>query len=648
MRKGLAPLSRRLVLTLAGLGLVATLAAPWTMAAAQALPPLKETPQLEPLVAEGKLPPIADRIPLDPLVVDLPAEGLETGKPGGSLRTLIDRPKSIRYIVVWGYARLVGYTPELELKPDILKEVKVEDDNRVFTFILRRGHKWSDGKPFTSEDFRYYWEDVANNPTLSPSGPPATLLVDGEPPKFEVIDEITVRYSWSKPNPTFLQELARARPTFLYMPAHYMRQFHEKYGDPEQIARMVAAERVKDWAALHNRRETMYDFDNIDMPTLQPWSNSTKGPSTRFIMVRNPYFHRIDSTGQQLPYINEVIMDVAAARMIPAKAAAGETDLQARGLNFSDLAVLKQNEERSHYHVELWPSGKAAQFALYPNLNAADEEWRKLFRDERFRRALSISIDRYLISRTLYLGLADPANNFPLQRSPLYDKELAGLWTQYSPEDANKLLDEIGLTKYDSSGYRLLPDGRRAEIVVETAGENPEEVDILQLIAEDWAKIGIRLLIKPSMRDVLRDRAYTGQVMMTTWSGWDNGVPTPAMMPDELAPTHQDNLVWPKWGEYHETKGKSGEAPDLPAAKELMTLYFDWFRAETDDERAAIWKKMLKINAEQQFIIGVVGSVPQPVVVSNRLRNVPKDAFYGWDPGAQFGIYRPDQFWFAE
>jgi len=648
MRKGLAPLSRRLVLTLAGLGLVATLAAPWTMAAAQALPPLRETPQLEPLVAEGKLPPIADRIPLDPLVVDLPAEGLETGKPGGSLRTLIDRPKSIRYIVVWGYARLVGYTPELELKPDILKEVKVEDDNRVFTFILRRGHKWSDGKPFTSEDFRYYWEDVANNPTLSPSGPPATLLVDGEPPKFEVIDEITVRYSWSKPNPTFLQELARARPTFLYMPAHYMRQFHEKYGDPEQIARMVAAERVKDWAALHNRRETMYDFDNIDMPTLQPWSNSTKGPSTRFIMVRNPYFHRIDSTGQQLPYINEVIMDVAAARMIPAKAAAGETDLQARGLNFSDLAVLKQNEERSHYHVELWPSGKAAQFALYPNLNAADEEWRKLFRDERFRRALSISIDRYLISRTLYLGLADPANNFPLQRSPLYDKELAGLWTQYSPEDANKLLDEIGLTKYDSSGYRLLPDGRRAEIVVETAGENPEEVDILQLIAEDWAKIGIRLLIKPSMRDVLRDRAYTGQVMMTTWSGWDNGVPTPAMMPDELAPTHQDNLVWPKWGEYHETKGKSGEAPDLPAAKELMTLYFDWFRAETDDERAAIWKKMLKINAEQQFIIGVVGSVPQPVVVSNRLRNVPKDAFYGWDPGAQFGIYRPDQFWFAE
>ena len=209
-------------------------------------------------------------------------------------------------------------------------------------------------------------------------------------------------------------------------------------------------------------------------------------------------------------------------------------------------------------------------------------------------------------------------------------------------------MDEIGLTKRDSSDYRLLPDGRRAEIVVETAGEDPQEVDILQLIAEDWAKIGIRLLIKPSMRESLRERAYTGQVMMTTWSGWDNGVPTPDMMPDELAPTHQDNLAWPKWGEYFETKGKSGEAPDVPEARELIDLYKRWFAATDSEQRAEIWHRMLQINAEQQFVIGIVGSVPQPVVVSNRLRNIPKEAFYGWDPGAQFGIYRPDQFWFAQ
>ncbi|WP_137388678.1 ABC transporter substrate-binding protein [Rhodoligotrophos defluvii] len=615
---------------------------------AQALPKLVETPSLEASVKAGLLPPVDQRVPEEPLIVDLPAQGLEIGRHGGSLRTLIDRPKSIRYMAVWGYARLVGYTPELELVPDILKDVKVENGNRVFTFTLRRGHKWSDGHPFTSEDFRYYWEDVANNPSLSPGGPPTSLVIKGEAPKFEVIDEVTVRYSWSRPNPTFLQELARARPTYIYMPAHYMRQFHEKYADPDQLARMVAAERVTDWAALHNRRETMYDFDNIELPTLEPWHNITLGPTTRFIMRRNPYFHRIDTRGQQLPYVDEVIMDVASPRLIPAKVAAGESDLQARGLNFSDLAVLKRNEKRSGYHVELWPSGKGAQFALYPDLNYADPVWRKLFRNPSFRRALSISIDRYLISRTLYLGLAKPASNFVLERSPLYDKELAGLWTQYSPEKANALLDEIGLTERDSSGYRLLPDGRRAEIVVETAGEDPEEVDILQLIAEDWAKIGIRLLIKPSMRDALRERAYTGQVMMTTWSGWDNGVPTPDMMPDELAPTHQDNLAWPKWGEYYETKGKSGEAPDVEEAKELIALYKQWFDATDSEQRAEIWRRMLKINAEQQFVIGVVAGVPQPVVVSNKLRNVPKDAFYGWDPGAQFGIYHPDQFWFAQ
>ncbi|MGF7163109.1 peptide/nickel transport system substrate-binding protein [Rhodoligotrophos appendicifer] len=650
---------------LLALGLVAPAAAQGTMPAASrgitypmvaevhgvvapSRPSLVETPMLADQVAKGLVPPVADRVPAEPLIVDLAAEGLKVGRQGGTIRTIIDRPKSIRYLVAWGYARLVGYTPKLELKADLLKSYTVENDNRVFTFTLRRGHKWSDGFPFTAEDFRYYWEDVANNKTLSPAGPPSTLLVKGKPPKFEVIDEVTVRYSWDDPNPVFLQELARARPTYIYMPSHYMRQFHEKYADPKMLPRIIAAERVTDWAALHMRRETMYAFDNVDCPTLEPWANTSVGPTTRFVMKRNDYFHRIDTKGQQLPYADNVIMDVASSRLIPAKTAAGESDLQARGLNFSDLAVLKRSEKRSDYRVLLWPSGKGAQIALYPDLNYADDQWRALFRNATFRQALSIGMDRYLVSRTLYLGLAKPANNFVTEASPLYDKQLAALWSDYAPKKANEMLDSLGLTKRDSSDYRLLPDGRRMEIVVETAGEDPEEVDILQLVAEDWAQLGIRLLIKPSMRDALRERAYTGQVMMTTWSGWDNGMAVPDMVPDELAPTHQDNLAWPKWGEYHETAGKSGEKPDLAAAEELMRLYEKWFEASDTEQRAEIWHRMLEINAEQQFVIGIVSGVPQPVVVSKRLNNVPEEGFYGWDPGAQFGIYHPDQFWFTE
>ena len=115
---------------------------------------------------------------------------------------LIGRSRDTRLLVVYGYARLVGYDRNLKLVPDILESVEVKD-GRIFTLKLRKGHRWSDGHPFTTEDFRYYWEDVANNKELRPTGPPTDLLVDGEPPKFEFPDT-RVRYTWSKPNPHFL------------------------------------------------------------------------------------------------------------------------------------------------------------------------------------------------------------------------------------------------------------------------------------------------------------------------------------------------------------------------------------------------------------------------------------------------------------
>ena len=129
------------------------------------------------------------------------------GKPGGELRSLIARSRDTRLFYVFGHARLVGYDLKLDLVPDILASFDVQE-GRVFTLRIRKGHRWSDGEPFTAEDFRFYWEDVANEPALQPSGPDVQLLVQGEPPKVEILDERTVRYSWSRPNPMFLPALA--------------------------------------------------------------------------------------------------------------------------------------------------------------------------------------------------------------------------------------------------------------------------------------------------------------------------------------------------------------------------------------------------------------------------------------------------------
>ena len=605
---------------------------------------LVETPMLRDDVAAKKLPPVQSRLPDNPLVVTMDPKTQELGQHGGSLTMLIGRARDIRMMMVYGYARLVGYDRNLVLTPDILQSIDVKE-NRIFTMKLRPGHKWSDGQPFTSEDFRYFWEDVANNKELSPAGPPAALLVDGQPPKVEYPDKTTVRYTWAKPNSDFIRLLAGASPLLIYRPAHYLKQFHKKYS-PKVVEAEKAEPGKRSWAAIHNREDNMYQFDNPKLPTLQPWMNTTKPPTDRFVSVRNPFFHRVDQAGRQLPYIDRVVMPVVDSKLIPAKTGAGESDLQARDLQFSNYTFLKKAEKTNNFKTYLWRTGRGSHVALYPNLNVADPVWRKLFRDVRFRRALSMSIDRAQINQVLYFGLATESNNTVVPESPLYKKEYQTLWAKFDPKAADKLLDAIGL-KRGPDGIRQLSDGRPLEIIVESPGESTEQTDVLELIRDTWREVGIKLFSKPSQRDLLRNRVFSGEAMMSVFFGLDNGIPDADTPPDELAPKDQGQLEWPKFGQYYETAGKLGEAPDFPEAIELMTLWHDW-QSASHEERVKIWQRMLFIQANQQFTIGIVNNVMQPVVVNNALKNVPEKGLYNWDPGAFFGIYHPDTFWFTD
>jgi len=209
------------------------------------------------------------------------------------------------------------------------------------------------------------------------------------------------------------------------------------------------------------------------------------------------------------------------------------------------------------------------------------------------------------------------------------------------------LLDEIGLTDRDSNGFRKLPNGETLEIIVETAGESSQQVDVLQLVSETWKEIGVKLFIKPSDRTVLRNRSYAGETVMTVWSGWDNGIASADMSPGELAPTRQDNLGWPMWGQFYETKGQNGEAPDIASAQRLMELNKAWQEASDKSAKEAAWNEMLAIHADELFIIGIVSGSRQPVVVAGNLKNVPEVAPYSWDPGGQWGVCHPDEFFFS-
>jgi peptide/nickel transport system substrate-binding protein len=609
-------------------------------------PPI-EPPMLAEKVAAGELPPIEQRLPLEPARVPLDGPEQGIGRHGGDLTMLMGSAKDTRMMVVYGYARLVAYDRNFNLVPDILKSFEVED-GRIFTFHLRSGHKWSDGKPFTTEDFRYWWEDVANNTELSPTGPPNVMLVNGMPPTVEFLDETTVRYTWPMANADFLPALAGPSPLYIFRPAHYLKKYHQRYADAAELAQAVTEGEQPSWAALHNRKDNLYKNDNPKQPTLEPWMLTTKPPSERFVFERNPYYYRVDAAGRQLPYLDRFIFQIADGKIIPAKTGAGEADLQARNLRFDNYTFLKAGESAGGYHVRLWDSVAGSKIALYPNLNIADPVWRTLLHEVLFRRALSLAIDRHEINQVIYFGLGREGANTVLPGSPLYRAEYQGAWAQYDPDRANRMLDDLGLIQRDGDGIRLMPDGRPLDIIVETAGESSEELDVLELIRDSWSKIGVRLFSKPSQREVFRNRIFAGETIMSVWTGLENGLATPDMAPLELAPTTQQQLMWPQWGQFVETGGEAGEATDMAPVQTLAELLRAWRQAPTREARTEIWGLMLSIFTDQVFVIGTVAAVPQPVVVRDTLRNVPEKGVYSWDPGAHFGFYKPDTFWFAD
>jgi peptide/nickel transport system substrate-binding protein len=107
----------------------------------------------------------------------------------------------------------------------------------------------------------------------------------------------------------------------------------------------------------------------------------------------------------------------------------------------------------------------------------------------------------------------------------------------------------------------------------------------------------------------------------------------------------QGGLQWPKWGMYVASKGKQGERCDLPEARKLLDYVKAWEDATDEAGRRRAWEKILETNADQVFSIGTVNGIRQPIVVGPKIRNVPKQGFYAWDPGGYFGLYQPDTFW---
>lgn len=585
-----------------------------------------ESPMLTELVKQGKLPPVDKRLPKDPLVV-VPVE--EIGRYGGQINLFTDSPNSLGEADYFtGYESLLRIaTDGTSVIPNLVKSWKFTDGGKTLTLYLRRGIRWSDGAPFTVDDIMFWWEDIILNDELTPVKP-SIWAPGGKLMRLEKIDDYTFRMKFDVPYPIAIYRLAHETGA-IYRPKHFLKQFHPKYTPLDEINKRAKAEGFDSWWKLFGK----YNDINARVegaPTLRSFMLTKKGLDY-LILERNPYYWQIDTAGNQLPYIDRIYVGVVQnVEMMNMKAITGEADFAGRRPTLENYTLYKENEKKGNYRVLLWQGLWGSDVIIQFNLTyKEDPVLRDIFRDVRFRRAMSLAINREEINQMLYFGLGEPRQVTVIPQSPYYEESFAKAYIEYNPNEANKLLDEMGL-KRGPDGYRLRPDGKRLEILLE---HTPEAIrsKTAEMLVKYWDNIGVKVAVKEISRELQDSRAKGNLIQMGFWSG-DRCAFLFLLEPYWWVPMNYgwENVWCPLWAQWYASKGKSGEEPPKEV-KRLITLWEKMQTTLSNKERIRLGKEILKSNAENLWTIGIVGLAPQPIIAKNFLRNIPEKGLWGYD-----------------
>lgn len=597
-----------------------------------------EAPMWAEMVAAGELPPLEERLPAEPLVVE-PIESI--GQYGGTWR------RAFRGIADFhAFGRMV-YDPMLRwprdpndpVQPGLAKEWSFNEDGTELTLTLREGLKWSDGAPFTTADITFWWEDIELDTNITPA-PHAEWVVNGEPMTVEVIDDLTIKLIFAGPNGMAETvglafhgnqwPLAFERFGF-FAPRHYLEQFHPKYNSE-----------YTDYATFEEKAN---DF-NVERPVMTAWKITEFEPGgTEMVAERNPYYWKVDPDGKQLPYIDRIHFTlVGDNEAINLMAMAGDIDMQNRGLSLSNITAFHENAEAGNYRVGLWSTANASHETFFLNQSYGDPQYRELFQNLDFRIALSHAIDRDLINEIAYLGQATPRTTTVVDSSPYFIEEIENVYGEFDPDRASELLDSLGLL-VGADGFRTFEDGTVIDLIIETQ-DTGAQLDVVELVAENWNAIGLRTSIKTMTRDIYWPRAIGNEVMIATW-GTDRGL-VPMVDPLYQFPFDERSWMGPLFGIWYKTGGAEGEEP--PAYfKEVMDLYDEYRTTVDSDRQVEIGKEIVRISTEQLFTIGTVGMAPVPVIVKNNFHNVIIDQSFVADwiimaPGTQ----DPSHYYFSD
>jgi len=587
-----------------------------------------EAPMLAEKVATGELPPVAERLPKEPMVLK-PSEqiGVYGGTLNGAFTGPADHQNAERmlknHMIFWD----TGMTT---VQPHIARAFEANADNTEFTFHLREGMKWSDGAPFTADDILFWYEDIMLNDDLVPAKP-GWAKAGGEVGLWEKIDDYTFKVTFTQSYGTFFELVAGLTVNGHYAqlepcsggfaPKHYMTQFHADYIGLDEANALAAEKGFDNWTKL---------FCFMDDPNLNPespvttaWMPTTSFSDQQVILERNPYYWAVDTEGNQLPYLDRIVLTLAEdLEVLNLKAIAGEYDMQARHIDIAKLPVFLENAEQGDYRVQFFRSRGGSAVALAFNQdydkNPAMAEY---ITNADFRRALSMAIERDQINEAFFLGLGRPASPCAWPDPPYAPgEEYDQLYHQLDVEEANRLLDSIGLDQKDSEGFRLLPNGERVVIeMMAVSGAFFDYPGIGEMFGQHWKNnVGIDSEVQAVERS-LRNTRLTNNDTMTNFWGADNSEAV-FLFPNHVFAYQWESGTGPLSGQWLQDHSV-GREPTGPIREQQIA--FEEGSKLPREERIPYGQKIRSLSCENVFYIGTVTGTPAWTgIVKNNFHNL--------------------------
>ena len=618
-----------------------------------------EAPMLRTRVAAGELPPVEERLPEDFAVVT-PVE--EIGQYGGMANTY-----SVGDLKPGGAYHLLGTEPlfqaDAELTaqvPNLVKSYEVSDGGKVLILYLRKGLRWSDGVPFTADDFLFWYEDILSNEEITPAEAWYRGFAGGLV-EMEKLDMYTVRFQFATPyaHALGLMSGATGSQNWFFAPKHYLRQFHPRYTSKDKLEKMAKDFGYDYWYQLFNDKYTNARprgfFRNPDSPSVSAYMVKER-TSDMVIAERNPYYWKVDPAGNQLPYIDEIrFTAIESQEVLNMKIISGEVDCEADLTTLLQYPLYKQNAEAGGYRLLLSSTSNSADVAYFVNQTHKDPVLRKILNDKKFRQALSLAINREELNQALYFGMGKTGQASVIRESRYYEEEFGQAYAEYNPEEANRLLDEMGLNWDEQHQYRLRPDGKRLHLLVAHMPTEGPTFDTTEIVKEHWKDIGVEVTHREIQSSLFHPEWSSGNLDMCVWMV--NNI-------DDLNLTGSEHGI----GSFDFSNGvRYWSAPGLPSGgrgddfppefaptsypfDEIARLQYlsDELNVTFDEEkRTQIIKDILRSQAENLWIIGTV-SGPHPIILSSRLRNIPEEEELIWGSGNGLTWFHPEQFFFAK